>query len=242
MPYPTTDEFQKHAENHSAVSKSLTQVERLHKAAIRRNSGPEVDTLGRLYYLTIGIWAETSLRKIVSEPTGFNENEVGIIWSERSKIDQWKKAVDLAFRRHYQVLLHLPLDPSTLGPRSADQQQVADLLEHDLRPVIEGRNRVAHGQWIHHLKSRSETDFVSGGPHGSAQNYWDSWCQKRLLSGISELVLALAVSRPAFERDFPAIMTGIREAKADLTSNLNGSRMEAYACGLKKTAAKPPAG
>jgi hypothetical protein len=145
-----------HSENLAEVRKFLLQIERIHKNAIRRNSQPEILALSRTQFLTIGIEAEAILRKIVADPTGFNDIERDAIWSARSKIDQWLKVLELAFRRHYRVLLHHPLN-SALAPITLSRyEQLSAVIDDHVRPIVEQRNKIAHGQRVWHLKSGKE--------------------------------------------------------------------------------------
>jgi hypothetical protein len=154
--FPSTPEYEKHSENLAEVRKFLLQIERIHKNAIRRNSQPEILALSRTQFLTIGIEAEAILRKIVADPTGFNDIERDAIWSARSKIDQWLKVLELAFRRHYRVLLHHPLN-SALAPITLSRyEQLSAVIDDHVRPIVEQRNKIAHGQRVWHLKSGKE--------------------------------------------------------------------------------------
>ena len=92
---------------------------------------------------------------------------------------------------------------------------VSRLLEDDLAPVITDRNKLAHGQWVHQLKSRSEDAFVVN-PTTYDYNFVALRARQGLLDYIARLVNVLAVSGPTFDRDFKGLMDKIDEAKADL--------------------------
>lgn len=233
--FPSTPEYQKHAANLAEVRKFRVQIERIHKNAIRRGAQPEILALSRTQFLTIGIEAEAILRKIVADPTGFNDTERNVIWSTRSKVDQWLKVLELAFRRHYRVLLHRPLD-SVLAPIPLIRyQQLSAVIDDDIRPIIEQRNKIAHGQWAWHLRSGKENEFSAGGPHNSTPDYLTLSHTSKMLEEIGQLVLALVVSRPTFEREFNNGYIRFDSHRTAIANNSGGQDYQQFAGSLKAT-------
>jgi len=60
-------------------------VERAHKAAIRRNHQDEIALHARMHMLVVAIMAEARLRKIMWDPSGFNDRERGLIRAIQAK-------------------------------------------------------------------------------------------------------------------------------------------------------------
>ena len=214
--YLGNSEFSKHSENLAAVKKGLTQLERAHKEAIRSGSAPQIETLRRLHFLTLGILAEATLRKIVVDPLGFNDRERQLVWRARSQLDRWLEAVELSARRHYKVLIHKPVDASSIGLEAFDRYDtVRSLLTGQLRPVIEDRNKIAHGQWKWRLRSGQENSFLETTPP-SLPNYCSLSSQAQLITTIGNLVHIFAISEPTFERDYQKLMSKLAEAQSGL--------------------------
>ncbi|MFG1952336.1 hypothetical protein [Micromonospora sp. NPDC048830] len=214
--FRTSPEFERHSENLAAIGRGLTQIERAHKHAIRRNDSAAVETLARLHTLMLGVMAEARLRKIVADPNGFNERERQLIWRVNTQVGRWLEAVELAFRRHYSVLTHLAVDESSLGaPVFARFQEVRGLLSGDLQPVIEDRNKDAHGQWVWRLKSRKENEFQSDRAP-LPLNYCAIESRRRVIVVIGELVHLLVVSQPGFDRHYAALMKRLDESRPRL--------------------------
>lgn len=231
--YKTTREFRMHSENLAEVRKGLTQVERGHKQAIRQGQPAALSVYRRLHSLMIGILAEASLRKIVTDPNGFNDSERQFIWRNGSQIDRWLTAVEFAYRRHYSVLIHRPLDEQSLGVQDFGRYSVVKtLLTQDLAPVIEDRNKTAHGQWAWHLKSQKDNEFKSDPAAPEPANYTVLWSQSTLIQKISQLVYVLAVSERTFDRDYQRLVSEIYLAQA----GLRGSDYGRFAASLR---AKP---
>jgi hypothetical protein len=208
------DIYRRHSENARALVKGLTQAERAHKAAIGSGNALALDFAARVHHMTVGLMAETLLRKIVSDPAGFNDRERRLLGQQRNQLDRWKTAVDLAFRRHYAVPVHLDIDASSAGPVVAAQHAtLIALLENDLAEIIEDRNELAHGQWSWVLNSK-ETRFVGAAP--APMNYRAIEVRGKLVREIEALIQDLVVSEPTFARDYPRRFAAIQALRNNL--------------------------
>jgi hypothetical protein len=166
----------------------------------------------------VGMLAEAQLRQIVSDPSGFNDKERGMIRAEKSKEQQWKRAVELAIRRHYSVPIHLEItDANTAVGVGTQYASLIDLLENDLSAVIGDRNKLAHAQWKWHLNSK-ETSFLAS-PAPSPFNYLASRRIGEIITLIGRLVYTLAVSEPTFQRDYSRIYSEISALKVGITGS-----------------------
>lgn len=227
--YPSTPEFRKHSANVAEIQQGLVQLERAHKAAIRSGDVVAIRTMRRLHQLVIGVHAEAMLRKIVTDPSGFNDPERTLIWGGRDQLARWRTTVDLAFRRHYGVLIHQPLDATFLPAVAADRhRQMSDLLSTNLGPVITDRNKTAHGQWAWQLRSGRDNEFLEH-QQPEAPNYVVLRSQSQLIRIIARLVHVLAVSEPTFDRDFD----GLIEELARERSLLDGATYSSFVNSLR---------
>jgi hypothetical protein len=146
-----------------------------------------------------------------SDPYGYNDRERRFIGRAASQLERWNTAVDLAFRRQYAIPIHREIASSHTDPTViARFSTISQLLNSDLAPIIEDRNKVAHGQWAWHLNSR-ETGFAR---HAQAPlNYSALKRRNELIGYISEIIHTLVVSEPTFQRDFAALYTKLQKAK-----------------------------
>lgn len=164
--------------------------------------------------MTVGLLAETLLRKLVADPAGFNVRERTLLAQERSQLSRWKRAVELAFRRHYAIPIHLDIDPSATTLIVARQfSALEDLLEQDLAEVIEDRNKIAHGQWAWLLNSK-ESAVTRAAPQ--PLNHLAIKTRSDLVREIAELIEDLIVSEPTFARDYQARFNRVQSLQAGL--------------------------
>ena len=196
---PKSHIYRRLSENLRAAERGLTQVERIHRDAIRRNDEPAVEFVERMHQLMVGMNAEAALCKIANDPAGFNDKERALVLSG-SQIERWEKAVELAFRRHYSVPFHLDVDENTIDSPSAGRySEVTKILADDLASVIEDRNKIAHAQWVWLLKSkRNEVR----GPAPAPLNYIAIRARSKAIKAIAGLIYDLVVSEPTFQRDY----------------------------------------
>ena len=227
--YPRSDEYSRFSENLRSTRRARNALDSLHKAAIRRNSAPEIETLAEVQYLYLGIEAEALLRKILFDPTGFSLEERLQLLNERSQINRWLAVVSAAFSKHYLGTLINQLDIKQLEPDLRNRyQSIRDMLDLQLRPIIEDRNKLAHAQAIWQLKSGSESDFKSMQSKISFGDHWNLTYLQKSLSLIGEIVLILVVSKPTFERDFASLIHKFAAAKQNVEDNSNGAMYEKY--------------
>lgn len=215
--------FRRHAANLAEVKKGLVQIERLHRAEIRRGSAPAVATLARFHTVAVGLMAEARLRAILPDPDGFNDRERDLLRRVSTQFGRWQAAVEYAFRRHYDVPIHRDLDQFIIGTIPLAQfHAVMTLLEEHLRAAIEDRNKTAHAQWKWHLNS-NETAFTGRAP--TPLNYRAIKVRSDLIQHVGDLVHVLVVSQPTFQREF----NGITAAISALVPLADGHDYAAYA-------------
>lgn len=225
MTFSRSVSFSHHSDNLAEVKSTLVQLQRFHKAEIRRTGSartpakpqPSVQAIRRVHLLVIGIMAEATLKKVIADPTGFEDSERKIIWSQSNQELQWKKTIDLAFRRHYNLAAEKSLDESSLGCGPASQRQMLfDIISKQLQPVITDRNKIAHANWVWQLKSMSNDEFIRNPRDHSMFNYCMIESLRAAIQALGELVYVLAVSEPTFQRDYDRqislIEKSIREA------------------------------
>jgi len=215
MALPASHPYRLHCANARSVLKGLTQAERAHKAAIGGGQQVAIDFAARIHHMTVGLVAETLLRKAIADPAGFNERERSLLSQERSQLSRWKRAVELGFRRHYAIPIHLAIEePSVAATVAAQYSALIDLLDGDLAGIIEDRNKIAHGQWVWMLNSK-ETRFTGSAP--PLLNYRAIEARSKLVREIAELIGDLIVSKPTFVRDYPRRFTQVQHLKTKLS-------------------------
>lgn len=213
-----------HVANIRAVEIALDNTARSARKAISEESNSATESFVRLYALLLGVWAENRLKKLLFENRGFSPAERSRIAAREAQHDQWTTVVELAFRKHYQVP-NAELSDTTL-PFSSYARYVGlmELLEKDLRPIIEVRNKLAHGQWIYPLNNDGTDVEQNKYQLLNNENLLSLQYKKSLVSSLSDIVHDLVVSLPTFERDFDQNYRKI----SNTHNNLRTRSYEAY--------------
>jgi hypothetical protein len=180
-----------------------------------------------MHQLMVGMLAEAHLRKIVSDPDGFNPKERRLLSQERSQLDRWLRAVELAFRRHYSIPIHLDINASTsTAVASSQYTNLNSLLRNDLNNVIQDRNKIAHGQWEWFLNN-NETALLGHAP--LPLNYLASHRRSAVIKNLAGIIHALVVSERTFQRDYASFYQNI----TDMQSKINGADYPAFTLSLR---------
>jgi hypothetical protein len=140
-----------HAENLRELKRAASAIERPLKLAIRERDPRTESAMTKLYALLVAAGLECRLMKLLYEPHGFTQDQREAVLARDSHLDRWLGAVEVGFQFQYQVQ---SVSEASVG-FSAWSQYVAlrDLLEVELKPIIELRNKLAHGQWVYTLNN-----------------------------------------------------------------------------------------
>ena len=102
--YPAGSKLYKyHVSNLRSIDIAIKNTAISSRRAIAEKNHKSTDSFVRLYAFLLGAWAETRLKKLLFEPTGFQETERQLILSQTTQLDKWQKAVEVAFRKQYDV-------------------------------------------------------------------------------------------------------------------------------------------
>lgn len=205
--------------NHSAISA---------RKAIAEKNNPAIKSFVSLNAFLLGAWAENRLRKLLYENNGLSVAERETVLSQASQIDQWSKLIEVAFRKHYQIP-HASLNNSNLPfTASAQYKELNDIVEKDLKSVIEIRNKLAHGQWVYPLNNEGTDKEDNKYQLLKNENLPSLQYKKSLLTSLSDIIHDLVVSLVTFERDFDKNFKKISNTR----NNLKNRSYEKYATKL----------
>lgn len=231
--------YGQHVANLRELEAALGNVARLARAAIA-SVDPErsLRTLLRLYSFLLGAWAESRLRKLLHEEFGFTDSEREIIGSAKTQLEQWQLTVDASFRKHY-ILPNAKLNPRTLGvAASARRDALLDVLDRDLRIIIEIRNKLAHGQWIYPFNDKG-----TGVEHNkylliNKENLLSLEFKFAMLRHLADAMHDLVVSPKTFERDFDSHFRKLFQAQTNLKKRDYAKYEQALVDSRKRARAK----
>ena len=192
-----------HVKNLQEVEKGLSSISRSARSAISRNDPHDnLQSSIRLYALVLGAWAETRLNKLLYEESRLLEAQRDEILSRNSKLEQWQLLVKRAFRIHYN-LPHAMLNESNLGVANAARYNaLQEILDRELKVIIQIRNKLAHGQWYYPLNGNGTAVNSEYFRNINDENIMSLQYKFSLLKHLAQMIHDLVVSPPTFERDF----------------------------------------
>ncbi len=199
----TEDKIYKyHVENLRSIVIAINNTAISARKAIAEENSLATQSFVRLYAFLVGAWAEVRLKKLLFERSAFTPDERKRISDIPAKCDQWLKTIEIAFRKHYNVP-HAPLKPPAI-PFAASSQfgSLLQIIDSDLRLVIEVRNKLAHGQWIYPFNN-DDSDIESEKYRLiNKENMLSLQFKLNLVGKLTDIIHDLVVSRATFERDF----------------------------------------
>jgi len=200
----STDFYRFHTANLRQIEDAMQHVARDLHRAIAQSQRSTVSAYTRLFALLLGTWAECRLQKLLYEPAarGFTDHDRESIRTGKSQYDRWAGTIDLAFRKQYNVLTG-PLEPPRL-PHTAHYHYsgIMEALNTQLRPIIELRNKLAHGQWLYTLTNNELGISVAEMLAVRCENSLTLKLKQNLLGHLVNVIHDLVVSPPTFTRDF----------------------------------------
>lgn len=157
--------------------------------------------------LLLGVWAETRLKKLLYEYNAlsqkyiFTDLEIKLINLQKQKIEQWKTIIELAFRKHYNIYIGEELNQDNLN-NYKKYITLIKLIDEDLKPIIETRNKLAHGQWLCQLNDKGNLSQNEVFDNLKYENIISLEKKFQILQYLTKIIHDLAISKHTFTRDF----------------------------------------
>jgi hypothetical protein len=194
-----------HCRNHAAVNKGLKHLSIAIRRAIAQNNDSAEVSLTCLYIFMLGAWAETKLLTIIHEKKGFTSKERDKLLRER-EFERWKETVRLAYAKYSEkqeaYFRKKRIKPYFLVINSIDVDKIITMLSQEFEPLIQLRNRMAHGQWADLLTSKRDKpsqDLIS---IFKQENFFRLQAKKKILFHLSDIIHNLVVFHPDFKAIF----------------------------------------
>jgi hypothetical protein len=203
-----------HVENLREVKRAASAVERPIKLAIRERDELRETVLTKLYALLVAAKLECRLQKLLYQPDGFSESQRQFVLQEDSQLARWLRAVDVGFRFQYGVQT---VNQQSLGFAAWSQYDaLSELIETELKPIIELRNKLAHGQWRFTLNSAA-TDVIADQMRELKRlNFTNIRLKSALADYICDAIHELVVARDARARNFDQHFNRVLETRRNL--------------------------
>lgn len=199
MPPPETI-YAFHVANLREVNRGLAHIGRELRRALSDGDRPGSSALTKTYALTLAVKVECRLQKLVYEPN-VSAAERETVLAPPQHVERWHAAVELGLRNHWA---NRPGDLSQLSlghDIHARYQTLTAAIEDDLRPIIELRNKLAHGQWVFPLTESNEV-AVEQKRTLEREQALSLGLKSRILDDLADVIHDLVVSRHAFESSF----------------------------------------
>jgi hypothetical protein len=224
VPAPDAKLYRYHVANLRSLEIAIKNTALSARKAISKENDSAKDSFVRLYAFLIGAWAENRLKKLLFEQNGFSRDERNRVLSQLSQIDKWKKTVEVSFRKYYGIP-RKKISENTL-PFTAYIRftTLNEIIDKDLRPIIEVRNRLAHGQWIYPLSDDGKGVEQHKYRLINNENLLSLQFKFKLVSNLCSIINDLVVSLPTFDRDFDMHYQHITNTR----NNLRNRKYEKY--------------
>lgn len=222
--------YKYHVENLRSLEIALKNTATSVRKAISEENTKAINCFVRLNALLLGAWAEIRLNKLLYEQNGFTMTQRNFILSQPTQLKKWLKAVEVAFREKYCVPSANLTDSTLTFTAHARYSSLTNILKRDLRPVIEIRNKLAHGQWIYPLNNKGDNIEQEKYLQLNNENLPSLQYKLSLLSSLADILHDLIVSLSTFERDFDTHYRQISTTKL----NLDNRKYEIYSAMLVK--------
>lgn len=217
MPATSEQLYRAHVLNLRAVDVAFERIVRELNSSLSRSDEKTSGALLKTAMLLLGGWAENRLRKLVYEPNGFTPADREKIRAAPAQLDSWTTALEIGFRKrhaipHAALSVALPLTPrSYYGALTA-------VFDAELRPIIEVRNKLAHGQWARALNSDNNDFSQVHNQQINSENAHSVKCKRRILENMAQLIHDLVAGNHAFERDFDTHFRKLESARRDIST------------------------
>lgn len=209
--------YRYHVENLRGLDKAILEIEFITKQSIRSgNTRNNLESFKRIYALLIAAWAEARLNKILTDKHTFTNNSLQAIERAGSQLNKWLKAVELAFKQHHNLTSEEITSNSIGAVHFERYSKLKSLLKNELKPIIEVRNKLAHGQWLYPLNRHSTNLSNNIYQALNNENHLSLKFKFQIIGYLSDIIHDLIISQPTFERDFSKLFRKIESAKTNL--------------------------
>lgn len=216
MPATPAALYKAHVENLRATEIAVKRIMRELNSSLSRGDVKTSDALLKTVMLLLGAWSENRLKKMLYEQNGFLEAERAVISNKKTHFDSWNSALEIGFRKRHAIPHANLATALPITPRS-HYRVLTEVLDNELRPIIEARNKLAHGQWAKQLNS-DNTDFSPVMiKHIKDENAHSVKCKFRILECLAQIIHDLVAGNAAFERDFDTHFSRLENARRDIS-------------------------
>ncbi len=207
--------------NKRQVNITITHLNRFHIRALRKDTKLNELKLDNIYAkLQLILWIsllEIEFNILLAEKehlvTNFLKRKN---IASRSETSKWKALITFCFKERYIGKQDRHLNITNIGDTNYHRyNSLITIVDQDLKPFIELRNKLAHGQWavaFNFNKFDKNQDLTNSIWKLSKR---DIMLLKSFVRNLPSLIKLLIISKKTFERDYDKHIGKIMKAKED---------------------------
>jgi len=207
--------------NKRQIQMTISYLNRFHISALGKEQKLSELPLDNIYSkLILILWTsliEVEFNILVTENEYFTRpllNRTDL--SNKSETEKWLALIDYFFKDKYFGNQNRELNLLNLGDTNYHRYEtLRRIITEDLRPFVELRNRLAHGQWavaFNYVGSEKNQELTT---HIWKLSKKDTMLLKAFVTNLPPLFKALVTSKKTFERDYDKYINRIMKAKND---------------------------
>jgi hypothetical protein len=204
-----------HAKNRTKIKQAITQLNRSLNQAIKENKKELEYANIRMIMILYAAYLEASLSYLLYfHGSQIKMESVNYILEQSSIYERWNHFTDFCFRRNFLSGKRRALNLVNLKHTNFNRYNyLKNMLDNEIRAIIEIRNKLAHGQWA--IAFNSDGDDKN---HEVTTKLWtlskkDVMATKNIITRFTEIMDSLISSKEHFSSTFDNAVGALEENK-----------------------------
>lgn len=213
--------------NKRQLEMTICYLNRFQVDGLRKGKKLNEISLDNLYSkLNLVLWMsllEVEFNILISENEQFTNDFVGANnITNKTETEKWIELIKYYFKKNYFKRQDREISLINLGDTNYHRFEVlTKTIEQDLKPFMEMRNRIAHGQWAVAFNS-----ICTEQNRGITKYIWtlskkEMMLVKAFVKNLPPLIKLLITSKETFERDYDRYIYRLIKAKTDADLKYN---------------------
>ena len=208
--------------NKRQIQQTIIHLNRFHIGALRKRQKLNELSLDNIYSkLILPLWtslAEVEFHLLITQHEQLTKPFLDKVdLSNKPETDRWLALVEYFFKDKYLNNQKRELNKLNLGVTHYHRYEtLIKIISEDLKPFVELRNRLAHGQWAVAFNSVGGAKNQKFTTQAWILSKKDMILLKAFVTNLPPLVELLMTSKKTFERDYDKYVHRILLAKKDV--------------------------
>jgi hypothetical protein len=224
----SADIVEAYKNNRAQIKSVIKHLNTFHNRALRKQSKLNELKLDNIFAkLLLPLWVsilEIEFNILLYANYTFTKGFLySINVSSVTEYDKWIALTDFFFKKQYLKSHKREITKTSIGDTNYHRYMtIIEIIQNDLKPFIELRNRIAHGQWAVALNTTGTARNPELTRHAWTLSKRDLILLKAFIENLPELLKFLIISKKTFERDYDVYIGRINLAKQDVDLRLKG--------------------